>query len=98
LIYRLSHPRAQPAGDRALALRGTEPDVLTFLDKRNGDLFLVDSSDSHQAAHVEGTDVELVVATAFPRQRKPLKLSAQRSYSICSGSLQLSPRQGQTTF
>jgi hypothetical protein len=53
----------------------SEPDALAFLNECSSDLLLVDSSGSYQTAHVEGTDIELVIARTFLGQGKPLKLS-----------------------
>ena len=89
-----SIPATHPAGYRSLTFSRSEPDALSFLNECSSDLLLVDSSGSYQTAHVEGTDIELVIASTFLGQCKPLKLSAQRSYCIRSGSLKFGIRHG----
>jgi len=93
-----SIPCGHPAGYCSLTFSGSEPDAFAFLNECGSDLLLVDSSGSYQSAHIEGTDIELVIASTFLGQGKPLKLSAQRPYCIRSGSLKLSIGHGQTTL
>ena len=95
---RTLHPCSHPAGYRSLTFSRSEPDALAFLNECSSDLLFVDSSGSYQTAHIEGTDIELVIASSFLGQGEPLKLSAQGSYCIRSGSLKLSVGHGQTTL
>jgi hypothetical protein len=71
-----SHPCGWPARHRSFTLNGSKTDALALLDQSGSDFLLVDGSGSYQPAHVEGSNIEPVVARSFHCLGKPLKLSA----------------------